>query len=387
MSGPRVLLTNLSLSTRTGTELYVRDVAVGLRRRGLETAVYSPDCGAVAGEIRAAGVPVVDDIADLAAKPDVLHGHHHLETMTALLNLPGVPAVYFSHDAAASHDAAPLFPRILRYVAVDEANRERLAAEGVPPERLRVVLNFVDLTRFRPRGPLPPRPRRALVFSNNASDGTFLQPVRAACTRVGLPLDVAGSGVGRPLERPEDALGRYDLVFAKARCALEAMAVGAAVVLCDVAGRGPMVTAAELDRLRADNFGRRALTSPATADGLALEIGRYDAGDAGEVSRRIREAAGLEPALDRLIGVYEEAVAEARATREWDRAGEDRAAAVYLARWGSRLGYRDELARTRSQLDAVRSSATWQARERLLRVAGLRRLYRAFARAAPPREE
>ena len=38
--------------------------------------------------------------------------------------------------------------------------------------------------------------------------------------------------------------GDYDLVFAKARCALEAMAVGAAVVLCDTHGLGPMVTSA-----------------------------------------------------------------------------------------------------------------------------------------------
>ena len=57
-------------------------------------------------------------------------------------------------------------PRIRRYVAVDEVCRERLVAEhAVAPDRVEVLLNFVDLARFRPRGPLPPRPRRALVFA------------------------------------------------------------------------------------------------------------------------------------------------------------------------------------------------------------------------------
>ena len=41
------------------------------------------------------------------------------------------------------------------------------------------------------------------------------------------------------LARPEEALGSYDIVFAKARAAAEAVATGTAVVLCDVAGAGP----------------------------------------------------------------------------------------------------------------------------------------------------
>jgi hypothetical protein len=36
--------------------------------------------------------------------------------------------------------------------------------------------------------------------------------------------------------KPEEILGGYDLVFAKARSAIEAMAVGTAVVICDRVG-------------------------------------------------------------------------------------------------------------------------------------------------------
>ncbi|MGH9363743.1 MAG: sulfotransferase, partial [Thermoanaerobaculia bacterium] len=336
------------------------------------------------------GIPVVDHPAALETMPDVIHGHHHLETMTALLQCPGVPAVFFSHDAVSWHDIAPSFPRILRYVAVDEANRERLASEtGVREDRIRVVLNFVDLTRFRPRGPLPPRPRRALVFSNNANEGTFLQPVRKACARTGLALDVFGAGVGRSVARPEDLLGEYDLVFAKARCALEAMAVGAAVVLCDAPGMGPMVAMGDFELLRRFNFGGRVLREPIQEERLVAAIQRYDARDAAEVSRRVRATAGMESALDQLIAVYTEAVEEARRTEQWDPDAENRAAAAYLRRWGARLRDRAELARFRDELARIQGSATWRARSRLLRVPGVAGLYRAVSRLAgrPPRKE
>jgi hypothetical protein len=388
MAGLRVLLTNNSLASRAGTQLYARDVAMGLLRRGFRPALYSTDLGEVAREIRAAGIPVVDHPASLDAAPDVIHGQHHLETMTALLQFPGVPAVFFSHNAVGRHDVAPRFPRILRYVAVDELNRERLASEpGVSADRIRVVLNFVDMARFLPRGPLPRKPRRALVFSNKASDSNFLEPVRRACAGTGLSLDIIGEGVGRPTACPETILGTYDIVFAKGRCALEAMAVGTAVVLCDLAGLGPMVTAGEFERLRSFNFGRQVLADPIGEEGLARAIAQYDPLDAAEVSRRIRASADIETALDQLIAIYTEAVEEARSAH-WDLPAEDRAAADYLRRWGGFLQDRAELSRYKRELLRIQRSATWRVRSGLLRVPGLAALYRALAGTPrPPREK
>src|SRR5687768_13409262 len=97
-AGLRVLLTNRILAHRTGTELYVRDVAVELLRRGHLPVVYSPQLGPLAAEIRDCTVPVVDDLAKVADVPDIIHGHHGLETLTALLAFPGVPAVSVCHS-------------------------------------------------------------------------------------------------------------------------------------------------------------------------------------------------------------------------------------------------------------------------------------------------
>src|SRR5262249_55428078 len=152
------------------------------------------------------------------------------------------------------------FPRILRYVAVDDTCRDRLVCEqGIPEDRVQVLLNFVDLERFRPRGPLPRRPACALAFSNYVSEGTYLGALREACEQAGISLDVLGIASGNLSANPEEILGAYDLVFAKARSAIEAMAIGAAVVLCDAAGAGEIVTTANFDRLRPLNFGIRTL--------------------------------------------------------------------------------------------------------------------------------
>lgn len=332
----RVLFTNITLATRTGTELYIKDAALGLLRRGHSPVVYSPELGEVAEELRTAGCVVVSDVAQVGAPPDVIHGHHRQQTLVALLRFPGVPAIFVSHDFVAWHDKPPVFPRILRYVAVDGANRDRLILEnGIPEDRVRVLLNFVNLERFRPRGPLPDRPRRALVFSNYARTDTHLPAIEEACRRAGLELDVVGSGVGRSLAAPEALLGEYDLIFAKARSALEALAVGAAVILCDFRGLGGLVTSADFDRLRWLNFGLRSLSRPAAPELIQREIERYDPRDAAEVSRHVRETAGLEMALDLLLDLYGEVLAEAGSLGPPDLEAELRAASAYLHGWAA----------------------------------------------------
>jgi hypothetical protein len=384
----RVLLTNQSLDQRAGSELYLYELATRLLARGHAPVVFSPKLGRVAAALRNATVPVVDDLGAIGEPPDLIHGQHHLAAMTALLHFPGVPALFVCHGWQPWEEIPPRFPRILRYVAVDYTTRERLVSEqGIPPERVEVVLNFVDLDRFQPRPPLPAKPRRALVFSNQASETTFLPAVREACVRLGIALDVAGVASGDPVDRPEELLPGYDLVFAKARAAMEAMAVGAAVVLCDQAGAGPLVTSGDFDRLRPLNFGVRTLRNPVTPDFLASQIGRYDPADAAEVSRRLRASAGIDEAVDRMTGLYEEILAEHREKGNPPAGEESRAAAAYL-RWlgpyfeersrllAEREGRSAEVDHLRREVRALQSTATWRLRERLLGITMLRRAYR-----------
>ena len=317
----RLLLANVTLAGRTGTEIVTRDLASGLRARGYDVTVFSPAPGSLADEITGTGVPVVSRLGDVAAPPDVVHGHHFLETMEALARFPNSRGVFVCHDRTAAHSIPPHSQRIQRYVAVDQNCVERLRDDWqIPPAKIRTILNAVDMRRFLPRGPLPPRPSRALVFSNYATPGTHDSVVRDACSSTGISVDVIGAGAGTLSTAPETELGKYDLVFAKARCAIEAMAAGTAVILCDVAGSGPMVTLAELPRLRPWNFGQRVLRNRLDVENLMHEINRYDATDAAAVSRAIREQASLDSALDQYEALYQDVMAEPVQADEGTRA-------------------------------------------------------------------
>jgi Glycosyltransferase Family 4 len=341
-TGLRVLITNRILLTRTGTEVYVRDLAASLLRRGHLPICYSPYLGEMAAEIRAGTVPVVEDLARVGVPPDIIHGHHGLETLAALLAFPGVPAVAVCHSWSGWPEAPVIFPRVARYLAVDHTCRDRLVFEhGLAEDRVEVRLNAVDLAQFQPRGPLPVRPARALAFDNNASGG-YLEAIQQACAARGIAVDVAGHRSRRVLGRPQDVLGGYDVVFAKGKAALEATAVGAAVVLADVSGIGEMVTTGNFARLRPLNFGLRTLRRPPSVAVIAGELARYDAADAAAVSNLVRETAGHEALVDELLDLYAEVLAE-RAGIVDDPAAELRAASRYLERLAAPLRQRDLL--------------------------------------------
>src|SRR5579862_9253375 len=124
--GLRILITNWRLDGYSGTETFVRDLALGLAADEHEAIVYSPRPGPIAQEIAAAGIQVVADLSAVRKPPDIIHGHHHVETTEALLRFPEAPGVFVLHDRSAWHDVPPVASQIRRYVAVDLNCRERL---------------------------------------------------------------------------------------------------------------------------------------------------------------------------------------------------------------------------------------------------------------------
>jgi hypothetical protein len=302
----RVLIATAAVSARSGTDLYTRDLALALLRRGWLPIIYTSDIGRPAEELRRATIPVVDNIDCLTATPDVVHGHHTLETLTALARFPEVPALFVCHDSVSWHSVPPRSTRIGSYVAVDRNCRDRMTFEyGVPAESIHVLTNAVDLARFVPRAPLPTSPRRALVFNNAAVETGYVATVRSACARCGIAVDVLGDHFGGGTWNPENVLPEYDLVFARGRSALEAAAVGAAVVLCDARAMGGMLTTQTLHAARALNFGMRTLQLPITVENIQGEILRYDASDAAAVSEQIRASASIDVLADQYITLYD----------------------------------------------------------------------------------
>lgn len=303
-----------------GGSLYVRDFALELARQGHEPVVYCRRLGHPAEELRSKGILVLDSIERLA-RPDIIHGNSPIETVAAMLQFSDTPAIFVCHGWGP--DAiAPRIHGIMRYLAVSEHARDALlSCYGVPPELVLMHQNPVDLGRFPRRGPLPAVPQKALVFSNTLTECDFLPVIRAACSEMGISLDAIGSGVGRISPHPERILLNYDVVFAKGRAALEAMATGCAVILADLSGFGELVTTENYDLLRLKNFGLRALRLPATKETIRTQLRRYDPAEAASVTERVRAREGLTFATQALVEIYHAAIEEHRRTppASWHR--------------------------------------------------------------------
>jgi hypothetical protein len=319
---------------RGGENNFVRDLILELARQGHSPALCAPLTGPISDELRANGVPVVKKPWDLGFEPDIIHGHSRTEVVRALRYFGTTPAVFVAHSHTQWQDRLGDHPRIRRYFGVSRVCLEPFRQEGVPESKIHWLGNFVDTRRFAPRAPLPRRPRRALVFSNYATAGTHLPAVTEACSRSGLPLDVIGEGVGNYVAQPEEVLRNYDLVFAKAKAAMEAMAVGAAVVLCDFSGVGPIVTSAEFEELRLVNFGFQALRERLTPENVLRQIERYDPRDATVVRDRLRACASVTTAVTNLVEIYEAVIREQRTSASQDARtpGSDEGARLWVAR-------------------------------------------------------
>jgi len=331
--GLTILFTNVWLERYAGSEVVTRDLALGALRRGHRPIVYTPAIGPFAQELTAKGVAVVDDLAMVAEAPDVIHAHHAIPCGEAIIRFPGVPAINACHAFEYWVEAPVHFPQIGAYVAVDDACRDRLVhTQGIDPARVVVLPNAVDLARVpaRPQ-PLPDRPRRAAAFGKAVG----VPEIAAACKALSIEFAAIGAQVGREVADPERHLVGFDLVFASARAALEALCCGCAVIVCDGRGFAGPVTLENFAALRAKNFGLRSLTTPVTVPRLIEAVRRYDREEAHRVCEQARREADLERQLDAFDALYGKVIAAARAapvSREAHDAAVARFLRAYLPR-------------------------------------------------------
>ncbi len=316
-SGLKVLITQIWLSLRGGTESVVRDLAFGLLARDYNPIIYTPVIGKSGEEIRERGVPVIDDIRQISEPPDVIHGHHTIQTAEAIIRFPHVPAINICHGWSYWGEAPVNFPQIQFHVGVSEAICERILNHGfAKPDRVRLISNGVDLKRIPgERPPLSVQPGRAAAF---AKIHAHLPVLREACSRLNIAFDVVGADGTDP--HPERWLSNYDLIFATGRSAIEALCAGCAVIVCDPLGMAGFVTPSNFHRLRRHNFALRSLVEPLTVKSIMAEIARYNAAEAAEAARIARREAPFEKTLDQFIGLYHEAIDMARAERWSDEA-------------------------------------------------------------------
>lgn len=212
-----ILITNLGMGGRSGSEVVVEQLADGLRRAGNVVAVYTSRAGRLAEQMRYRGHIVVDRLSAVPFRPEVIHGNHCVPTMAALAAFPGVPAVFVCHDATASWDRAPIHPQIRKWFAVDKLCRARLIADGIEEDRIELLLNAVDLQKFPRKEHVRRRPKRGLALTKMPD---HIDVLRGVCEMRKVTLDTLGPGAGTMVEFLEAAYA--DILHDTTFCAEEA---------------------------------------------------------------------------------------------------------------------------------------------------------------------
>jgi len=312
-----------------------RDLAIALLRAGHRPMVYSPQLGSIAEEIRRVSIPVTDDIRSIRDTPDVIHGHHVIQTAVAATRFPNTPAIFVCHDFMAWHDQPPYLPNIRGYVSISEAFQTRLTIEGgIDPSNVEVIPNGVDTARFLP-GPRPPHvPRRALVFAKNHG---HLEAISAACALRDITVDAVGAAIDRQIDMPESLLPNYDLVFCSALTAIEAMATLRPVIVCDGRGLAGLATQKRYDAWRLENFGLRTFSRPVTVETVLDELDLYDPDDAVALGERVRREADLQTCTERYVSFYRRVIHDHATAAPISQNETAQAAALHMQTWNPAL--------------------------------------------------
>jgi hypothetical protein len=307
----RVTLCNVQLSTRTGTEIVTRDFALGLLKRGHEVSVLTQANGPIAQELRANNIQVTLNHLEIP-RPDVIHIHHNMtEALQLLQRYPDVPALSMCHDSRDDYTFAANHPSIKTLFGVSLACRLKVAADtGIALDNIGTFHNYVDLEKMPLRqSPLPLLPAQWLFVGEKYPGDDMAEMLRNVADRFGARLRTVGPFAERHLNHVVENLAPHfvssDLVFASARCAIEAAATGAGVIVTDPRGIAGFLGPRPWRKWSDHNLGLGCFSKPVTPLSLAKSVLRWNPWKAAAVSNLVRQERALTMGLDRLEAIYD----------------------------------------------------------------------------------
>lgn len=301
----RILITNHAMQNRGGSELYTKELAIGLKKHGIGVSVFSPIVGEVAEELQDYDIPVYDDVCKIESEPNLIHGQHHIETMMAIMRFPKTPAIYLCHGIAPWQEMAPMHPNIVQYYAVSALISSYIESRNISPgKEVRIFNNWADIELFQRKSTIRNQPKQAFIVSNRYYDAS---PIKFACDRAGISLKFFGSGFGYSSKNLHDEFLNADIVFAVGKTAVEAMAAGCAVIPANGDGAAALVQRNNLDEYKKYNFALRLLQKEnLSTDFIANEIAKYTAAEIGNVTDIVRNNQSLSNGISSWVRNYEE---------------------------------------------------------------------------------
>ena len=304
-----ILITNLAIAKNSGTELYVKELAIELKFRGHNIEIYSFFLGNLSNELTHQNINVVSDLSLLKNKPDIIHSHHNILTFKVVSYFKTTPVVFFIHDRTAPTDYPFLHENIIKYIAVDYNCRERYLTESDFKENeIDIIFNWYNPGRFLIKNNINIVPKKAVIFSNYIKKGKIFLEIKIACQSLNIDLDIIGAKSGNSNNIPELILNKYDIVFGKAKAGIEALSTANALIVCDYIGLGGMVTPQNVEHFRNFNFGMKLMTMPIRKDLIIAEIKKYNSADIESVSKYIRANSNFYDTVSELEKTYKNAI-------------------------------------------------------------------------------
>lgn len=268
----RIVLANHGFAHSGGTEVYLLTVAEHFQRLGHEVSIYAHALGPFSEHARDRGVSVHSEMHELPVDCDALLAQDAIVAYELADRYPGARHVFRVCSDVFSLSVPPQLDGVADIFLALSDRYARLAeacAVTAKPLRLRVP---IDIDRLTPMGPIRPRPRRAVMLGNYPHRHELVREVWA---RHGVEVTVVGGSQQR--YDVAAAIAEADIVVAKARAALDAMACGRAVYIFDMFGGDGWVTPDRYAALEADNFAGLASERVIDASMLAHDLGEYDA--------------------------------------------------------------------------------------------------------------
>ena len=270
-----ILLTNIWLSSYTGSELNCLCLASALRKMGynIEVTTFSLD------------KPIIDDFKSenfsVAVLPnenlsrthyDLIWAHHSivLDYILFKLNISADKIIFSSLSPFEPYEVIPPYVNNLTLcLANSEETKERLLLEGANPQLVSVFPNYVDdsWVLYKARESYPEYPHKIAIVSNHVakelSEAAYL--LKDSCV-----VDIFGLGHTFVKITP-DILSVYDLVITIGKTVQFSMSISQPVFVYDIHGGPGYLNKDNLDRAAHFNFSGRGF-SKMTADELIDEI-------------------------------------------------------------------------------------------------------------------
>lgn len=250
----RVLMTNYSVSKRTGTEIYVCDTAQWLQEcAGIEVLIYSPILGDLADEYRRRGVRFTDSISEaLAFGPELVHMQHYFrKEIAALFRMlqPNTPVLNVLHGVAPKYEEPMLLRRNVAYVGVSDLICAKVCYVTGGKAAVERVGNFSSFhEKF---GDF--LPKRALLLSSRFPRDLF-ESLKMGFSCAGIDLTWKGYDEASKFTDLKTQCQPYDIVLGTGKTALDALCLGRRVVLCEDGVLGPAITNENFNFLYEMNF-------------------------------------------------------------------------------------------------------------------------------------